>query len=401
MKKLNTAGLERRVARAKQNIDEEQMKVEKTALVPLDLIDFNEDNIFNQFDSDDNIEELAKNIEDNGLLHNIVVVEKEDGRYLLISGERRTKAFKFLNRQSIRANIIAPQKPLDIAKKMFFANTEIRQYTLEEKLKIIKDYGELVLKYDDGENKEAVEQFREAIAQAFGVSERQAIKLITISEELCPELTDLLCNEKMDINTAAILAQLPLECQMQAIEIFNGVDGDDPVSKRYAKDLALRYAQQAKNIMSKNRTQRSRFKASNIYHEQKLAQVEEELQSVEKEISENGATEELIKRKEELEAQVENHQTHLSGVTNEQAILAQKEIAEIKKIYESNFFKAESGPSEKDKDKTGKIAQQNKITKEVKNMENTLNKLLDMFPSEELTAIAVQLEAYKKRLAKK
>ena len=55
-------------------------------------IDYNEANDYEPT----NIEELAEDIKHNGLLHNIVAVKKDDGRYKLLAGERRLRAIKLL-----------------------------------------------------------------------------------------------------------------------------------------------------------------------------------------------------------------------------------------------------------------------------------------------------------------
>ena len=52
---------------------------------------------------DASLKALAKNISDHGLVHPITVIDLEDGRYQLISGERRFRAFNILERASIPA----------------------------------------------------------------------------------------------------------------------------------------------------------------------------------------------------------------------------------------------------------------------------------------------------------
>ena len=57
------------------------------------------------------IEELAKSIEENGLIHKVVVVLKQNKEYELISGQRRKLAFDKLGRKTIPARIL--RKPTD------------------------------------------------------------------------------------------------------------------------------------------------------------------------------------------------------------------------------------------------------------------------------------------------
>ena len=62
-------------------------------------IQFNPHNLWSCNDDDESIRQLADAIERNGLLHNIVVSQREDGTYLLLSGERRVKALRLLQKR--------------------------------------------------------------------------------------------------------------------------------------------------------------------------------------------------------------------------------------------------------------------------------------------------------------
>lgn len=59
----------------------------------------NPNNDYNEYDTEDNIQALADDIERNGLLHNIVLSNRDDGPYVLLSGERRYKAYCLLNKK--------------------------------------------------------------------------------------------------------------------------------------------------------------------------------------------------------------------------------------------------------------------------------------------------------------
>lgn len=83
--------------------------------IELSLIDVNPDQprkIFN----DEEIQGLAESIKENGLINPITLREK-DGQYQIISGERRFRAFKFLNRDKVPALVlqnIADSKMLEL-----------------------------------------------------------------------------------------------------------------------------------------------------------------------------------------------------------------------------------------------------------------------------------------------
>ena len=71
--------------------------------VKLKDIELNPDNeIFRQIDDEEDIRLLAEDIQRNGLLHNLVLFPKNEGKeqkYVLLSGERRCKALDYLQRQ--------------------------------------------------------------------------------------------------------------------------------------------------------------------------------------------------------------------------------------------------------------------------------------------------------------
>ena len=133
-KKLNNTSAVNRLKELNETIKNDNKKEEITNFIPIDSIVFNNDNVFNIDDSDESIAELAQNIEEKGLLHNIVVVETKDNKYLLISGERRTKAMKYLGRETIKATIRKDLSDLEVVKMLFFAYSETREYTIEEKI---------------------------------------------------------------------------------------------------------------------------------------------------------------------------------------------------------------------------------------------------------------------------
>ena len=55
---------------------------------------------------DESIERLASSIEKDGLLSPITVCKRDDGKYNLIFGERRYKAYKYLEYKEIEAIVI-------------------------------------------------------------------------------------------------------------------------------------------------------------------------------------------------------------------------------------------------------------------------------------------------------
>lgn len=92
-------------------------EAEKRGVLEIDvsLIDVNPDQPRKVFNEEE-IQGLAESIKENGLINPITLREK-DGKYQIISGERRFRAFKFLNRDKVPALVlenIADSKMLEL-----------------------------------------------------------------------------------------------------------------------------------------------------------------------------------------------------------------------------------------------------------------------------------------------
>ena len=64
--------------------------------IQINNIEFNKNNDYANEDSFESVKDLANDIQRNGLLHNIVVSLTPEGRYKLLSGERRLRAYQYL-----------------------------------------------------------------------------------------------------------------------------------------------------------------------------------------------------------------------------------------------------------------------------------------------------------------
>ena len=387
-KKLNTSNAAARFARLADAVEREQKAVERTEIIPVDSIVINQDNIFSSNDTEESIAELAKNIAENGLLHNIVVAETEPGKYLLISGERRTRAVKYLGRDKIKATIRSDLSELEILKMLFFANSETREYTTEEKIYIIGEFQEKLRHFDDTSEKEAVKKFREYVAQAFNINERQASKLISINSELTEPLKKLLYTDAIDINTAAALAQLPAEYQSYAADII----------KRCDVDTALVFTKQAKSIISRTNSVLVKNRTARIYHSRRLEKAREELSVIANDTEEKNSPEELaefIRQKLCAEKSIEKYKATISQLDEAIQLETQKQHDEVKALYENIIS---STGKKADEEETDAVLSRKIISKEVRAADNAIKRLLDISPSEELKEIQRLLEKYKDSL---
>lgn len=104
----------------------------RIAHVPLALIDPNPDQPRQHFD-EAALAELAASIREKGLMQAIVVTEREDGRFMIVSGERRWRAHKLNGAATILAKIEAPLTPCDVMVRAIMENAARRDVSpLEE-----------------------------------------------------------------------------------------------------------------------------------------------------------------------------------------------------------------------------------------------------------------------------
>lgn len=86
------------------------------------------------------IAELAADIEYNGLLHPVTVMETEDGTLRLLAGLRRLKAVQSLGRTEIAVNIVAPANAEAVLRIEVSENEQREDFTYSEKM----DYARLL-----------------------------------------------------------------------------------------------------------------------------------------------------------------------------------------------------------------------------------------------------------------
>lgn len=383
-KKLSGKGIADRLNQLNALTEESNKSIEETNYIPIDSIVFNDDNIFNKYDSDESIAELAENIKENGLLHNIVVAEIEPHKYLLISGERRTKAMLHLGEDKIRATVKKGLSDLETLKMLFFANSETREYTTEEKVQIIEGFMNKLREYENSSEKDAVAKFKEYVAQAFHINERQAYRLISITTDLIEPLKQLLFADTITVEAAASLAQLPEGYQVSAADIISS----NASNVKYAVEQALDYAKKAKNIMSKTNTALAKQKTRRMYNSSRLAQAEEELSKIGDETDSD-----TIARRFKLERDVTKYNAEINQLDKEIEFETQKQDNEVEKIYNNTLSSVDKG---NDKDDTGEIEQAKMIERQVHKIEVDVRKLKKMKPSKELNEIQELIDQYKK-----
>lgn len=182
MKKLNigniNAGLDTIKALAEQNAG-----IAHDELIDINLIDFAEKNSYAADDTEENIRDLADQIETVGLLNPLGVIQNGN-RYTLFSGERRYKAItEHLKWDRIPCRVFEGVSP-GRAQLMLHVANGTREYSPARKLALYEEYRALLDELKaSGEFRGGIQK---GIAELLNVSDRQVRTYRVMSEELTP-----------------------------------------------------------------------------------------------------------------------------------------------------------------------------------------------------------------------
>lgn len=138
---LGGQGMNALIKSGDKDIKKAVEEAEKNGVLEIDikLIEMNPDQprkIFNE----EEIKGLAESIKENGLINPITLREK-DGKYQIISGERRFRAFKFLERDKVPALVL---KNIADSKMLELTLVENIQRTDLNPIEIAKSYKKLI-----------------------------------------------------------------------------------------------------------------------------------------------------------------------------------------------------------------------------------------------------------------
>lgn len=188
-----------------------------------------------------NVDELAEDIKMNGLNHNLVVRKLDNGKYELISGERRYTALTQLVEQGNEIFALFPCKVIeanDIDSEIILiqANAQTRELTEIEKLEQVKRLTELYkTKKKNGEKVPG--KIREIIANDLKLSPTQVGRYERINKNLIPELKEILENGNLTIANASEFSSLSEDNQKVILEIINN---KVEISKEEATELKVK-----------------------------------------------------------------------------------------------------------------------------------------------------------------
>lgn len=207
-RKVKSSGVEQLM---QTNIDVNNELNEKNEIIEIDFreIDFNSLNTVANLDSKELIEDLAENIKEIGLQEVIVVYPNELGRYTLISGERRTRAFALNYSMDdtlsplMRARVI--KKPVDALREeeTILSFNESRKLTEEQLIELVRSYLSLFDKLKEAGHKPKG-QLRDWVAMKLQIGQKRAEKYIHVIQgkktldEISAKDKDLADEKEMD-----------------------------------------------------------------------------------------------------------------------------------------------------------------------------------------------------------
>ena len=159
-----------------------------------------------------NIQELADNIKDNGLLEHLVVVRSDNGMYQLLSGHRRFEAVKLLSWERVKCEIKETKNQLEFVSQLIAYNCQ-RKKTLRDYAGEIQLWSEALK--EDGFKGDILDE----LCRKFGKG-KSTIQRYQSFNKLIPKLQDLFDEQVISIRNLMSTAKLDEDKQQ---EIYNTV----------------------------------------------------------------------------------------------------------------------------------------------------------------------------------
>lgn len=210
--KLNSAIMDDLRAAASDSFIDSLKMLEVGQIIP------NENNFYEMTE----IEELAEDIERQGLM-SVLVVTEDNGEFHLISGHRRLAAVKLLIDEGRRKSTTVPcyiksAKSADETQlDLIMLNATQRKYSDSDTM---REYEELerIFKAMEQAGKPVKGKIRNNIARVLNVSPAQIGKIDNIKHNAIPDVEQAVKSGEMSISTANEVAKLAPEQQKEIIE---------------------------------------------------------------------------------------------------------------------------------------------------------------------------------------
>lgn len=343
-----------------------------------------------------NVDELAEDIKMNGLNHNLVVRKLDNGKYELISGERRYTALTQLVEQGNEIFALVPCKVIeanDIDSEIILiqANAQTRELTEIEKLEQVKRLTELYkTKKKNGEKVPG--KIREIIANDLKLSPTQVGRYERINKNLIPELKEILENGNLTIANASEFSSLSEDNQKVILEIINN---KVEISKEEATELKvkLKKLEQEKADELKRLENEKLVEIKKIENEKSVEIRRIENEKAEALISKKLISDEVLRLKSELDKSENKSEEEIKELENQlreelKKDLDNKYLAEIENIKnEANSNKEEKeryrkeleemkAKSKENKDKSDEFKENYKLVADLKSVYQGLVSIL-------------------------
>ena len=332
-----------------------------------------------------NVDELAEDIKMNGLNHNLVVRKLDNGKYELISGERRYTALTQLVEQGNEIFALVPCKVIeanDIDSEIILiqANAQTRELTEIEKLEQVKRLTELYkTKKKNGEKVPG--KIREIIANDLKLSPTQVGRYERINKNLIPELKEILENGNLTIANASEFSSLSEDNQKVILEIINN---KVEISKEEATELKVKL----KKLEQEKADELKRLENEKLVEIRKIENEKDEALRSKKLISD-----EVLRLKSELDKSENKSEEEIKELENQlreelKKDLDNKYLAEIENIKnEANSNKEEKeryrkeleemkAKSKENKDKSDEFKENYKLVSDLKSVYQGLVSIL-------------------------
>lgn len=236
-------------------------------LVPIELID--ESSILTR-DAHDNVEELAKNINEIGLLQPITVKKLPNGNYRIILGARRYKAFKLLKKNYIPANISTTEDETEIYLQQLAENMERENFSPIEEARLyhklttdpVFQKSELYISQKIGKNERYIKRKLELLK--FGINVQEIIHAekeilpgkLNEEQALLLKNIDPIFKDKLALKAAS--EQVSVNDLKKAAQVYTSKELDDK-SKSNLLAMPFHDIVETWSLLEKNRIEKQRF----------------------------------------------------------------------------------------------------------------------------------------------
>ena len=194
--------------------------------IPLELIDDFPDHPY-KVRMDEDMMQLIESVKERGVIVPVVLRQKEDGRYELISGHRRKKACELAGFETVRADILDMTRDEAII-YMVESNFQRTQIYPSEKAFAYKMRLEAMKRQAGRPSKEnlgpVVQNFsRDEVGESVGESGRQVSRYIRLTE-LIPEILEMVDEGRIAFRPAVEISYLTKDEQRELHEAMEYTD---------------------------------------------------------------------------------------------------------------------------------------------------------------------------------